>query len=1569
MKKAMLRTIHLLLCTVGITVGITLCLLAALWWQPRAAVQSAPVSQSTPVLPAQFAETSKQAGIQALHRGSWDEYHEYREFTDGYLAMGQAWGDFDNDGWSDLYLTGGQGASVLYRNQGDGTFQVAPASTTVSLPTTWTGGALWGDYNNDGWRDLYVLAHGRNILFRNDEGLGFTDVTTATGVGDPGKGSSATWGDYNGDGYLDLYVTNWSCYPACDPVDHRQAQDRLYQNNGPNAQDAVTFTDVSHLLEHEQLLGAGFAATFVDIDDDRDPDLYVVNDKLQNPIGNVLWRNDGPDRDGTCGGWCWTDISSSSGADSVLHGMGLAIGDYDEDRDLDFYFTNMVDAGQLLQNDGDGNFQERTAAAALPTAVSEAVGWGTAFFDYNNDGWLDLYYATTRFVKFNDMQGPLGMHFPHQDFLFQNQDGAFQTATPPEWQSDPQPTVGMAYADYNGDGRLDFVRGRWNDGYQLYRNEESDSAANNWLRIQLIGGGPVNRDAVGTRVYLDLSGGRRLMQEVVNGSALGAGNELTLHFGLGQEQVIGVLVIWPNGLKRTYPIAPRNQLWRITYPGLEDDPLVTRLRDAADDPFVDVSVAAGIVARHQGNWAMFQPNFTSGYLGIGQAWGDYDGDGWVDLYVTGNDLPNVLYRNSGDGTFEQSPLTNAVSLPDLPSGGAIWADYNNDGRKDLYVLNQGANTLFRNDGDSFTDVTALANVGDTGKGSSATWGDYNGDGLLDLYVVNWSCHPECDPVDLTLAADRLYRNDGGDRFTDVSHLLLPEKLQGAGFTASFGDFDADGDPDLYVVNDALMNPIGNVYWRNDGPDLRGECGGWCWTDASAANGAGTVVEGMGLAVGDYDNDLDLDFYYSNMVNPSELLQNQGKGNFADVAAAAGVDTIHGATVGWGTSFFDYDNDGWLDLFMATTEFRRTDPEKPPDGMHFGHPNLLYHNRGVPANDQMTAAPTFANVTPAAWYEVPRSSMGVAYADYDQDGRVDFVTGDWNDGYVLYRNQSRAALDHNWFAADLVGGGPVNRDAAGTRLYLTDSTGRVQLREVRIGSSLGAGEETTLYFGLGTATIATVEVLWPDGTRERFADLPVNQRWQLVYARGTDGHAVAEQPAVATPPPTAVEPLPTPVAPIISLPTTVPTAASTGATTQPPITATPPTDLLLATAWFDLYLELIETTEGFTPPVAARAIGYGGITLYEALVPALPEYQSLVGQLYGLSTLPPPLPNARYHWPTVANSAMASITRMLFTNTDAANRAAIDLLEYQLAERHRVLLDEATFARSAQYGRALAVAIYGWSATDGGHEGQLRNSSNHYTAPAGSGLWQPTPPTYAAALQPHWGSNRPFVLNRGQGCVAAPPVPYAEETGSPFHALAQEVYDTIRMLTPEQRIIARYWADDPGQTATPPGHSLAVTTAALRQRGAPLALAAETYARVGIALNDAFIGCWQTKYQYNRVRPITYIQQQIDPTWNTPAITDPVTTPPFPEYTSGHSVQSGAVAEVLTALLGEMAFVDTTHTARGFLPRSYRSFWEMANEAAISRLYGGIHYRDAIEAGLVQGHCIGQQVLTLQFRRP
>jgi hypothetical protein len=211
--------------------------------------------------------------------------------------------------------------------------------------------------------------------------------------------------------------------------------------------------------------------------------------------------------------------------------------------------------------------------------------------------------------------------------------------------------------------------------------------------------------------------------------------------------------------------------------------------------------------------------------------------------------------------------------------------------------------------------------------------------------------------------------------------------------------------------------------------------------------------------------------------------------------------------------------------------------------------------------------------------------------------------------------------------------------------------------------------------------------------------------------------------------------------------------------------------------------------------------------------------------------------------------------------------------------------------------------------------------------------------------------------------------YSEDPTSAFYAEALEVYQTVRNLTPAQREIALYWADEPGRTATPAGHWMAILTQILKDGEFTLDFAAEAYAKLGITAADAFIACWHTKYQYNLLRPISYIQKVIDASWNVTGTATPVVSPSFPEYTSGHSVQSSAAAFVLSELLGDnFTFRDTTHHSLGFASRSYNSFTEAAMEAALSRLYGGIHYRSAIEAGMLQGRCVGQRVSALQFRK-
>ncbi len=500
-----------------------------------AADWQATASSAVPAVPL-FADVSWQAGI-VDNRVASNE-----------MTAGQAWGDYDNDGWVDLYVTDSSGANTLYHNQGDGTFQVSSLAGQVALRDAYSFGATFVDYDNDGWRDLYVTNWGADVLFRNDGGERFIDITAKAGIRENANSKTASWGDYDQDGFLDLYIANWSCYPKCGrPMDGES--DLLHRNNGDG-----TFSNVSDLLGGS-LNGAGFVASFTDYDNDGDLDIYLVNDEFVNPIGNKLWRNDGPG----CQGWCFTQVAQEAGADSKLFGMGLAVGDYDNDGDQDFYFSN-VGPMELLNNQGDGTFQEVAEQAGVQ--FPNAIGWGAVFLDYDNDGWRDLYLAVADTANHKDIAANPLFH--------NNGDGTFSLVDCNNESADVRMSISVAYADYDRDGWVDLVVGNADEGYRLYRNQVAQSdqslAANHWLAFELVGAGPVNRDAVGARVYVSTSDGNSQMQEVINGASVGAGNELALYFGLGQAQQANVTVRWSDGRQQAFQNVAADTRYRLEYP-------------------------------------------------------------------------------------------------------------------------------------------------------------------------------------------------------------------------------------------------------------------------------------------------------------------------------------------------------------------------------------------------------------------------------------------------------------------------------------------------------------------------------------------------------------------------------------------------------------------------------------------------------------------------------------------------------------------------------------------------------------------------------------------------------------------------------------------------------------------------------------------------------------------------------------------------------------------------------------------------------------------------------------------
>ena len=502
--------------------------------------------------------------------------------------------------------------------------------------------------------------------------------------------------------------------------------------------------------------------------------------------------------------------------------------------------------------------------------------------------------------------------------------------------------------------------------------------------------------------------------------------------------------------------------------------LVVLATSALSQTFIDVQGTTGINFTHELDGTCPAPP-----VGSGSAWADFDNDGDIDLYITNHGGPSGLFRNDGD--------TNGDGLPDFTdvapalgvdeagqiSHGVVFADYDNDGDQDLYVTHWGGNTLYQNrlietGTAEFLDVTALAGVGDADRCITAAWGDYDRDGWIDLYLAK---HFDCMP-NVRESRDRLFKNDGDGTFTDVSqylcsdHTLTCNQLNlSHAFSAGWFDMDNDNDLDLYIASDVVAAGWPNILWRNDGPD---GAGGWTFTDISAESYTDYSINCKGLGIGDYDNDGYLDLAFSH-AQGGFLLRNLHDGTFEDVSVPAGVrgllTPLGDQAVTWGTVFFDYDNDQWLDLFYVRGMI---------SGLPTPQPDALFHNN----HDG-----TFEDVSASAGVGDDRRGRSASICDFDQDGFVDLFVGNFGWPIDLWRNEGRSDGNTNhWLmvTAEGDGAGATNRDGIGARFHLTTPDGIIQMREISSGPPHGGGDYKAAYFGLGSHDSGILTVRWPTG---------------------------------------------------------------------------------------------------------------------------------------------------------------------------------------------------------------------------------------------------------------------------------------------------------------------------------------------------------------------------------------------------------------------------------------------------------------------------------------------------------
>jgi hypothetical protein len=506
--------------------------------------------------------------------------------------------------------------------------------------------------------------------------------------------------------------------------------------------------------------------------------------------------------------------------------------------------------------------------------------------------------------------------------------------------------------------------------------------------------------------------------------------------------------------------------------------------------------------------------------GSGVVWFDYNNDGYLDLYLVSgstiqnllhpegvSDLPhNYLYRNNGDGTFADVTAKAGVAGRGWGNG-ALAADFNNDGYEDLFVTNFGPNILYKNNGDgTFTDVTSQAGVdGGSTWHSGSSFGDYDKDGFVDLYVAGYVDfdihHPPipgqlvcavrgkpvkaCGPRGLKGAPDLLYHNNGDGTFSDVTEKAgVSDKKRYYGFSPLIEDFDGDGFPDIVVTNDSTPN----YFYKNNKDGTFEEIG----TRAGIAyNGEGAEQSNMGLAVGDIDNDGWMDLFITTFADDNfTLFHNDGNGLFADISYPSGLGEPTIPFLGWATFFFDYNNDGWKDVFCVDGHVYPEVEQLFKDMKYLQSP-LLFENLG---NKKFQDVSQRVGLT-----EFKLAGRGGAYGDYDNDGDIDVAMVNMDDRPLILRNQGGNKLGH-WLGIKLIGT-KSNRDGIGALVKIITERGP-QYDRVRCGGSYLSGSDLRLLFGLGNSLLThQLEILWPSGNVDRLTDVRADQFVVIQEGRG------------------------------------------------------------------------------------------------------------------------------------------------------------------------------------------------------------------------------------------------------------------------------------------------------------------------------------------------------------------------------------------------------------------------------------------------------------------------------------
>jgi len=1042
-----------------------------------------------------------------------------------------SWIDYDRDGDLDLYMTDSVG-NILLRNDGESPYSPGEwlfTDVTVMTATGSTGdsqSAVWADYDDDGDQDLFIVDYnGTNLLLRNDpENPGdpddlrrvFVDMTVAAGLDGTGLGRGAAWGDFDNDGDFDLYVTNYA-----------QAN-RLYRN------DAGVFMDISANALVDDA-GNGRNCSWIDYDNDGDLDLHVVN--FDNGVvteDSRLYRNDGPDG-GEPDGWLFVEVADVLLANDEADGASSCWADYDGDGDLDVYLANWNNghANRLVRNDqATGNhflhvnlIGKSSGVTAIGARLTLSAGGVHQIREIN--GGEGYHSQNTLTAEFG-----LGTATLVDSLLIEWPTGGIQqilTLAADQW---------LQFSEVGPDVPTMYVEPLYTAG-TVNTVSWSDEAASGAVEYEV--------QAAESTEFADLVG--------TSGWIAGLSHEFTgltdgqlVYYRVRSRNAQSITSRWSDSVASTQddgvpfsnvlPVdTPREALpfyvtftaddngsgvdfvelwynfdggpWLLVDTVCDEGPFLFNVPDGVGlygfytvaTDFLGVAEAAPAIAditvvTVPSEWVNVAPTDGSGVgndgNGRGAAWGDYDGDGAPDLFITnrpvwftGADETNHLYHNDGedlgnpDSWLFQDTTTGAMSDADYGQGVA-WGDFDGDGDLDFYeasmtVSSPSPNHLFRNDGGgAFTDIAPQTGTDDTGSSRSVAWVDFDNDGDLDLYLSSDG-------------PNRLYRNDGEDPWEPGAWLftnVAPENGTGIGddrytMGCAWGDFDNDGDQDLYLAN---YNGGANALFRNDGGDPYNE-GEWLWTNVATVMGVDDADDGLGCTWGDYDGDGWLDLYLTNQ-GPNRLYHRiAGSDLFENVAPLIG-NGLDDGSYSTGCAWADYDNDQDLDLYVASHWTNAQDDWVP---------NMLFRNDGE--NLGGPGGWNFVNVASKMGFGVGSGANTTAacWADYDEDGDLDVylcnMTGTANE---LFRNDVPETAYNRWLHIDLVSKS-YNTTAIGARVRCS-AAGQRMIREVDGGSGFVSQSSLTVEFGLGLIAVAdTVEILWPSGIVQTLFDVAANQR--------------------------------------------------------------------------------------------------------------------------------------------------------------------------------------------------------------------------------------------------------------------------------------------------------------------------------------------------------------------------------------------------------------------------------------------------------------------------------------------